>query len=203
MDSTPLKWGGQKTNWILYPFFYNLQNPLRHIWHAEGISLSKLTSGAGWVICSVPWNDSPAGNDHTYFSNTVLGWSKHPSYTMYPGRDWVESSLETAASQDTISVGVGRTISQGHLEKLAHLTLVWATSPWRGLPSMFWVLWHQDFLPEAFLDRITVLRSVHSRKALAVSAVSTPSLSEGALEKWHSASEVHSLRSLYSARAAT
>jgi len=55
--------------------------------------------------------------------------------------------------------------------------LVWATSSGRGLS-----LRHQDFLQEAFLERVTVLRSISPEKASVANPASTPSLSEGGLK---------------------
>ncbi len=125
-------------------------------------SRDSLVSG---FICSCAvrmtfWNGKPRGTVWTDRSETLLGGGGHPKGHYVSGGPWDMRSPETATPWGTRGGRVGRPDPWGHRRETGTVKGGVNRSTSKGKSSLAWALGHQDHFPTAFLELITVLRSV-------------------------------------------
>ncbi len=142
---------------------------MRYFWQfprcqnsTRGTSLSRLVSGfiSSCAVRTTSWNGEPAGSVWTDCSETLLEGAGIPKATTFPGGPWDMRSPETAAPWGTRGGRVGRLVPWGHRRETGTVKLGVNRFTSRGKSSLAWALGHQDHFPAAFLELITVLRSV-------------------------------------------
>ncbi len=122
----------------------------------------RLMCHEGWWSLHGPWLErlSKIAPQPVREASVVSILRRHEAPNTFPGGSWDMRSPETAAPWSTRGGRVGRMVPWGHRRETN--TVKWGVdrSTSGGESSLAWALVRQVFFPIAFLEKITVLRSV-------------------------------------------